>query len=133
MVASIVNAIGDSSYRSDTAITITSDDWGGWYDHVALKVINSYEYGFRVPLLVVSPYGKAGYISHVTHDFGSVLKFFEEIHGLPSLGSGNALADNLPDCFKFKQTPLKFQPIPTALNAEHFLSDRRLPKDPDDN
>ena len=83
-VASIVNAIGNSPYWANTAIIITWDDWGGWYDHVAPKVVNDgvswgsgYVYGFRVPLIVVSPYAKAAYISHVTHDFGSILKFIE--------------------------------------------------------
>src|SRR5215469_11284868 len=70
-VASIVNAIGTSKYWSDTAIFITWDEWGGWYDHVAPQIYDSYEYGFRVPLIVVSPYAKAGYVSHVIHDFGS--------------------------------------------------------------
>jgi len=74
-VASIVDAIGNSQYWSSTAIFIAWDDWGGWYDHVAPTIHNSYEYGFRVPLIVVSPYAKRGYVSHVTHDFGSLLKF----------------------------------------------------------
>ena len=57
-VASIVNAIGNSPYWSNTAIFITWDDWGGFYDHVAPPIYNSYEYGFRVPLIVVSPYAE---------------------------------------------------------------------------
>jgi len=48
-VASVVNAIGNSAYWANTAILITWDDWGGWYDHVAPPILNSYEYGFRVP------------------------------------------------------------------------------------
>ena len=131
-VTSIVNAIGNGSYWSNTAIFITWDDWGGWYDHVAPKVINSYEYGFRVPLIVVSPYAQAGYISHTTHDFGSILKFIEETYGLPSLGYADVAADDFSDCFDFTQTPLKFQPISAPLSAEHFLIDRRPPTDPDD-
>ena len=82
-VASIVNAIGNSPYWANTAIIITWDDWGGWYDHVAPKVINDgiswgsgYVYGFRVPLIVVSPYAKAAYISHVT----ARLRQHPEIH-----------------------------------------------------
>ncbi len=59
-VASVVNAIGQSQYWDNTVILITWDDWGGWYDHVAPTVINSYEYGFRVPLIVVSPVREAG-------------------------------------------------------------------------
>lgn len=107
-VANIVNAIGESTctdqdngltYWHNTAILIVWDDWGGWYDHVPpFKLggegINlwgeSYTYGFRVPLLVVSPYTKAGYVSgaisgppsyppklQFTHDFGSILAFME--------------------------------------------------------
>jgi phospholipase C len=131
-VASIVNAIGNSQYWSNTAIFITWDDWGGWYDHVAPKIINSYEYGFRVPLIVVSPYAKAGYVSHVTHDFGSILKYIEENFSLPSLGYADAPADDLSDCFNYNQTPLTFQTIAAALDAAHFLNDKSPATDPDD-
>jgi phospholipase C len=131
-VASVVNAIGNSSYWSNTAILITWDDWGGWYDHVAPPVINSYEYGFRVPLIVVSPYAKPGYVSHVTHDFGSILKFIEKVYGLPSLGYADALADDLSDCFDFTQTPLPFQPVTAKYGGSHFVKDTRPPTDPDD-
>jgi len=120
-VASIVNAIGTSPYWANTAIIITWDDWGGWYDHVAPKVINDgvswgsgYVYGFRVPLIVVSPYAKAAYISHVTHDFGSILKFIEGTFHLPSLGYADAPADDLSDCFNLTHTPLGFQVIPAT-------------------
>jgi len=130
-VASIVNAIGNSSYWSNTVIFITWDDWGGWYDHVVPKVINSYEYGFRVPLIVVSPYAKAQYISHATHDFGSILKFIEENWSLPSLGYADGPADNFSDCFNFHQTPLVFQNIPAARDASFFLYDQRPPEGPD--
>jgi phospholipase C len=131
-VAQIVNAIGKSQYWSNTAIFITWDDWGGWYDHVAPEIVNSYEYGFRVPLIVISPYAKPAYISHVRHDFGSILKFIEETFNLPSLGYADLPADDLSDCFNFNQTPLTFQTIPAPLGAAHFLNDRRAPTDPDD-
>jgi phospholipase C len=139
-VASIVNAIGNSSYWSNSAIIITWDDWGGWYDHVAPPqvLVNcaqwgcGYAYGLRVPLIVVSPYAQAAYISHTPHDFGSILRFIEENFGLPSLGYADAYADDLSDCFNFSQTPLKFQTIPAAVSAEQFLNDRRPPTDPDD-
>jgi phospholipase C len=131
-VASIVNAIGNSPYWANTAIFITWDDWGGWYDHVSPQIINSYEYGFRVPLIVVSPYAKAGYISHATHDFGSILKFIEETYGLASLGYADAQADDFSDCFNFTQTPLQFHTIAAPLSTEYFRNDRRPPTDPDD-
>jgi phospholipase C len=132
-VAAIVNAIGNSEYWSNTAIIIAWDDWGGWYDHVPPpQMRNSYEYGFRVPMMVVSPYAKAAYISHVTHDFGSILKFVEETFGLRSLGYADSWADDLSDCFNFSQQPIQFHTIAAPLNAAHFLNDRRPPTDPDD-
>jgi len=140
-VASIVNAIGTSPYWANTAIIVTWDDWGGWYDHVPPpKVIHDgtswgsgYVYGFRVPLLVISAYAKAAYISHVNHDFGSILNMIEENFGLHSLGYADAATtDNLSDCFDFNQTPLVFQPINAPMNAAHFLNDRTPITDPDD-
>jgi phospholipase C len=138
-VASIVNAIGTSAYWQNTAIIITWDDWGGWYDHVAPTVINDgvswgsgYVYGFRVPLIVVSPYAKSAYISHVHHDFGSVLKLIETTFHLSSLGYADAAADDLSDCFVFTQAPTGFRQIPASLDATFFLNDRRPAVDPDD-
>ncbi len=139
-VASIVNAIGNSSYWANTAIIVTWDDWGGWYDHVPPpKVIadgtswgSGYVYGLRVPLIVISPYAKPGYISHVNHDFGSILHFMEENFGLSSLGYADAQADDLSDCFNFNQTPVVFRTINAPLSASHFLNDRTPPDDPDD-
>jgi phospholipase C len=130
-VASIVNAIGSSPYWSTTAILITWDDWGGWYDHVAPTIYDSYEYGFRVPLIVVSPYAKAAYVSHVTHDFGSILHFTEGVFNLPSLGQADSRADDLSDCFDFSQTPLPFTSIRAKYDAKHFLDDDRPPEPPD--
>jgi phospholipase C len=132
-VASVVNAIGSSAYWPRTAIIITWDDWGGWYDHVPPPSIsNSYEYGFRVPLIVVSPYAKQAYVSHVTHDFGSVLKFIEEVFKLPSLGYADARSDDLSDCFDLTQLPPVFKPVPAKFTAKHFLNDKRPPLPPDD-
>jgi len=138
-VASVVNAIGNSSYWANTAIFVTWDDWGGLYDHVPPPqvLVNcaqwgcGYVYGFRVPLIVISPYAKAGYISSVQHDFGSILKFIEGTFSLPSLGYADAAADNFSDCFDFNQSPLPFQPVPAALKAEYFLNDKRPPTAPD--
>ena len=131
-MASIVNAIGGSPYWSSTAIIITWDDWGGWYDHVAPTILNSYEYGFRVPLIVVSPYAKKGYVSHVTHDFGSILRFAEVTFQLPNLGYADRFADDLSDCFDFSQAPATFQPFAAKFDAGYFLADTRPPLDPDD-
>jgi phospholipase C len=133
-VASVVNAVGQSQYWSNTAIFILWDDWGGWYDHVAPSIKNSYEYGFRVPLIVVSPYAKKKYISHVTHHFGSILKYIEENFGLPSLGYSDSYpeTDDMSDCFDYLQTPGAFQPIQAPQGAKYFLENKQAPSDPDD-
>ena len=141
-VASVVNAIGNSAYWANTAIFIAWDDWGGWYDHVAPPqvLVNcaqwgcGYVYGFRVPLIVVSPYAKAQYISTTphNHDFGSILKFIETTFSLPSLGYADAVADDFSDCFDFNHTPLQFQTIQAPLNAQYFLNDKTPPTNPDD-
>jgi phospholipase C len=138
-VASVVNAIGNSPYWANTAIFITWDDWGGWYDHVPPPqvLVNcaqwgcGYVYGFRVPLIVVSPYAKAQYISKTQHDFGSILKFIEGNFSLSSLGYADAAADDFSDCFDYNQSPLPFQTIPSALKAEYFLNDKSPPTAPD--
>ncbi|HEV2037294.1 MAG TPA: alkaline phosphatase family protein, partial [Candidatus Eremiobacteraceae bacterium] len=107
-VASIVNAVGNSPYWNSTVIFVTWDDWGGWYDHVAPVMYNSNELGFRVPLIVISPYARLGYVSHVQHEFGSVLHFTEETFGLSPLGYTDARGDDFADCFNFSQTPSPF-------------------------
>ncbi|HEX8818001.1 MAG TPA: alkaline phosphatase family protein [Terriglobales bacterium] len=139
-VASIVNAIGNSPYWSNTAIIVAWDDWGGWPDHVPPpKVIadgvswgSGYVYGFRVPLIVISPYAKAAYISHTNHDFGSILNFIEQTYGLGQLGWADSnTTDALADCFNFSQTPLTFKNISAPMDAKHFLTDRTPPEGPD--
>jgi phospholipase C len=129
-VASIVNAIGNSHYWSDTAIFIVWDDWGGWFDHVAPPIHSSYESGLRVPLVVVSPYAKRGYVSHVTHDFGSILRFIEEAYGLGSLGYEDARSDDLSDCFEFGRAPAAFKPIAARFDAAYFK--RKAATQPDE-
>ena len=121
-VASIVNAIGQSPFWDNTAIFVTWDDWGGWYDHVPPPQLDQMGLNFRVPLLVISPYAKHGYVSHVQHEFGSILKFTEENFGLPSLGQSDARADDLSDCFDFTQTPAPFQPIAALKPRSYFAT-----------
>jgi phospholipase C len=136
-VASVVNAIGNSPYWNNTVILIAWDDWGGWYDHVAPPIDAKYGYyenGFRVPLLVVSAYTAAGYVSQQTHTFGSILKFIETAFSLPLIPPGtfvDSRSDALSDFFDFSQPPRTFVPISAPLDANFFLHDRRPPTDPD--
>jgi phospholipase C len=119
-VASIVNAIGNSQYWNSTAIFVIWDDWGGWYDHVPPTIYNSFEDGFRVPLLVISPYAKQGHVSHVRYEFGSVLKFIEKTFDLGSLGRTDVRSHDLTDCFDFKRAPRPFTRIRTKYSASYF-------------
>jgi phospholipase C len=134
-VSAIVNAVGQSPYWSDTAIIVTWDDFGGWFDHVAPPVRNSLEVGLRVPLIVISPYAKAAHISHVYHDFGSILRFIEANFGVgeieQAVGYADSQSDDLADCFDFTQAPLVFTPIPAPLDANYFLNDKSPPTPPD--
>ena len=131
-VASVVNAVGTSRYWKSTAIFVTWDDWGGWYDHVAPTHYDSYSLGFRVPLIVMSPYTPAGYVSHQQHEFGSVLKFLERNFGLDSLNTTDLRADDLSDCFDFQQSPRTFVRIPAPRGAADFLREPVSQADPDD-
>ena len=131
-VASVVNAIGESKYWENTVILLTWDDWGGWYDHVQPPVYNSYELGFRVPLVVISAYTKKGYVSHAQHEFGSLLKFTEETFGLGSLGTTDVRADDLSDFFNFTRKPRPFREIPSTRHRRYFLTRPLSLEDPDD-
>lgn len=131
-VSWVVNTIGQSQFWNNTAIFLLWDDWGGWYDHVKPPQYNSYELGFRVPLVVISPYAKVGYVSHKRHEFGSILKFVEKTFGLGSLGTTDVRADDLMDCFDFSRAPRAFKVIHTRLDGSYFRH-RRVPDlNPDD-
>ena len=131
-VASVVNAIGESPYWSTTAIFVTWDDWGGWYDHVPPRIYNSYELGFRVPLIVISPYARPGFVSHQPHEFGSLLRFIEERYSLGSLGYSDARADDLSDMFDFSQAPSPFTKIRAPFSKQDLLARWRFGPPDDD-
>jgi phospholipase C len=147
-VASIVNAVGEQAacaggerYWRDTAILITWDDWGGWYDHVAPLANNlqishrgawgdGYTFGFRVPLLVVSAFTPEHTVDNATHDFGGLLYFVEQNFGLGFIGPGNrygsyadqqaaARGDSLAVFFS-RGAARAFKPIATTEDAGFF-------------
>ncbi|MBV8197665.1 MAG: hypothetical protein JO263_06000 [Candidatus Eremiobacteraeota bacterium] len=131
-VAAVVNTIGHSAYWKDTAIFVTWDDWGGWYDHVPPPQYNSYELGFRVPFIAISPYAKRHYVSHRQHEFGSILHFAEEVFNLGSLHTTDERADDLSDCFDFTQAPRSFETIAAPMTARDFLRQESPIGAPDD-
>jgi phospholipase C len=126
-VATVVNAIGESSYWDTTAIIIVWDDWGGFYDHVPPPIQDQWGgLGFRVPMLIVSPYARigsasqGGYISHTQYEFGSILKFIEDNWNLGSLGTTDARANSIVDSFDFSQQPRPFTQIPSNYSRSYF-------------
>ena len=123
-VAAVVNAIGKSRYWRSTAIVIVWDDWGGFYDHVRPPQLDYGGLGFRVPMIVVSPYAKPHYISHTQYEFASILKFIEDIWGLRRVGKNDRRARSIADCFDFNQKPTPFTPIPAALSQSYFERER---------
>jgi phospholipase C len=129
-VASIVNAVGESAYWNSTAIVVVWDDWGGFYDNAKPPFFDHWGgLGFRVPMLVVSPYTKTGtsthsYISHTQYEFGSILRFIEDTFELGSLGTTDARATSISDCFNFKQSPRKFTQIPSSYSRSFFEHQR---------
>jgi phospholipase C len=78
-VTNLVNAVMQSSNWENSAIFITWDDWGGFYDHVAPPEVDDAGYGLRVPGLMISPYAKRGFIDHQTLSFDAYLKFIEDV------------------------------------------------------
>lgn len=100
-----VNAVMSSPLWPQTAVFVTWDDWGGWWDHVTPPELekwtdgSQFRLGGRVGCLVISPYAKKGFVSHVQHSHVSVVKFCETRFGLPSLNARTAASDGMEDCF----------------------------------
>jgi len=111
-VGTIYQYVAESPYYANTAIFVTWDDSGGWYDHVAPPLDSAgLPLGFRVPLLTLSPYTKASgsplpFVDHTQHDYGSILHFIEKNWGLGSLGKRDAAADDLSSMFDYSRTPI---------------------------
>lgn len=130
-VASIVNAVGESKFWDSTVIFVQWDDWGGFYDPVPPPHKDYDGLGFRVPLIVISPYARKNYVSHVAYETASVLRFAEDLFGLEQLSVADTRATSpAGDCLDFNQTPRKFVPIKAPQDAAFFLHqplDLRIP------
>lgn len=122
-VASVVNAVGQSSYWNTTAIVVFWDDWGGLYDAVQPAFFDHQGgLGFRVPMLVISPFTHKGTLSHTQYETASILKFVEQIFALGSMGTNDVRATSIGDMFDFKMSRRKFQVIPSKLGRQYFLT-----------
>jgi phospholipase C len=104
-VADLVQAVQQSPAWADTAIIITYDENGGFWDHVAPPKGDRWGPGTRVPTIVISPYAKKGYVDHTQYDTTSILKLIEDRWGLAPLSTRDAAANGLANAFDFSQTP----------------------------
>jgi phospholipase C len=121
-VTQLVNAVGESQYWDSTAIFIFWDESGGWFDPVAPAYVDNDGLGFRIPLLVISPYAKQGYVSHVSYEHGSILKFVEDQFGLARLAASDTRANSPEaDCFDFSQPPRQYVPITSPYGRAYFM------------
>jgi phospholipase C len=104
-VMGLLKALGESPLWEKTAIVITYDEGGGFWDHVAPPRPDAYGCGTRIPALLISPWARRGYIDHRAADTTSVLAMIEARFGLQPLQSRDASAYNLLDGFDFTQRP----------------------------
>jgi phospholipase C len=121
-VAALVNTVGRSKFWNSTAIFVQWDDWGGLYDPAPPPYKNRDSLGFRVPLLVISPYAKQGFVSHVQYETASVLRFAEDLWGLAQMAPADHRATSpATDCFDFSQSPRKFVAIKAPKPPSFFM------------
>ena len=108
----VIDAIMRSPMWKDTAIFVTWDDYGGFYDHVPPPQVDGFGLGIRVPLLVISPYARNGVIDHQVGEFSSVLRFIEGNWGLTQLTDRDRDATDLSYDFDFTKRPHRPDPLP---------------------
>jgi phospholipase C len=116
-VTDIVNAVMRSDAWEHTAIFLTWDEWGGFYDPVPPPAIDAIGLGFRVPLLTISPYTNRGYIDHEQGEFSTPLRFISDNWGLPYLTDRIAKTHDMSALFNFKGKPRPPQPSSTKVAA----------------
>jgi phospholipase C len=97
----LITKVQMSPLWTSTAVVVIWDEGGGWYDHVPPPAVDAEGLGIRVPMLVISPLAKQGYISHVRMDHVSVLSFIQWNWKLGSLNSRNGLSGDMRDMFVF--------------------------------
>ena len=105
-VRSLINSLMQSSAWSHTALLLTYDDSGGWYDHVNPPTVAGAQLGLRVPTLLVSPYARAGYVDHVQLDTASIPAMIESIFHLPPLGLLDANSGSILTGANLRQHPI---------------------------
>ena len=128
----VLTAIENGPDWATTAVFITYDDCGCFYDHVAPGVNpDGTQQGPRSPLVIISPYAVAGYVDHTRTSFAGILAYVEQTFGLAALGVNDAIAYAFTNSFNYGQAPLagvrmKVTPLPRTSR------DLAEPEDPSD-
>ena len=112
-VTDIVNGVMRSDMWEHTAIFVTWDEWGGFYDHVMPPQLDEVGLGFRVPLLTISPYARRGLIDDEVGEFSTPLRFISDNWGLKPLTSRIRTSHNMEHLFDFAKPPRAPQPVST--------------------
>jgi phospholipase C len=117
----VIDAIMQGPMWRDTAVFLTWDDWGGFYDHVAPPQLDAFGLGIRVPLLVISPYARAGTVDHQLGEFSSILRFVEDNWMLGAfLTERDREANSLSSDFDFSQPPAPPDPLPLRTDCASY-------------
>jgi phospholipase C len=114
----VIDAIMRSPMWADTAIFLTWDDYGGFYDHVPPPQVDGFGFGIRVPMMVISPYAREGVVSDELGEFSSVLRFIEDNWGLTQLTDRDREATPMLSAFDFEQEPREPDPLPLRDDCE---------------
>jgi phospholipase C len=131
-VSTLMNAVMTSSSWKDSVFIFTYDEAGSFYDHVAPQpavlpdnipprfqpgdILGTYDHtGYRVPLIVVSPFAKKNFVSHTVMDYTAILKFIETRFALPNLTARDKAQPDMTEFFDFVNPPWVTPPtgIPT--------------------
>ena len=114
----VIDAIMRSPMWESTAIFLTWDDYGGFYDHVPPPQVDGFGFGIRVPMIVISPYAREGVVSDELGEFSSVLRFIEDNWGLTQLTHRDREATPMLSAFDFDQEPRDPDPLPLRDDCE---------------
>ena len=126
-VSDVVEAVMKSDEWKHTAIFLTWDEWGGFYDHVKPPTVDEFGLGYRVPLLTISPYTVRGTIDDVTGEFSTPLRFIADNWGLPHLTPRIAKTHNFEHVFDFSKSPRP--PSITGRRAKTYGNYHTFPAD----
>ncbi|MFN2638370.1 MAG: phospholipase C, partial [Gemmatimonadaceae bacterium] len=106
-VVELLKALRASPEWSQTAVIVTYDENGGFWDHVPPPTVDRWGPGSRVPTLVISPFARHGYVDHTRYDTASILALIEHRFGLTPLGTRDAGANDMSAAFDFSQSPAR--------------------------